>query len=319
MKKLLLVLSFLISVILISSCSKSVPAYEFPLRETDVEKFIEMKKLPYHLKKTQSFRESQAVYTLETDEGAMLFIESNGFEEERFLCVQWYLPNDFTIEKLENFQTVEIPRLFELLKALYGNSKEAKTSSRDFFDYINSIDCSKDNDIFWIYREGDNHYKFKMSQWTQTVTKSNTGLLSIMNSKAFEQDLNGRAKVLIESIRSENSVLHEAQVDEILKMESDGEFPDNEVQMFVVRGNINYISKPDARPKLLKLVSGNLQYEKDNFISGKLQDSTSSMEIYIQPTSLTDKELKQDRNHYIARLVSNDEPIYILIYSTLVE
>lgn len=305
--------------VLISACRNSIPRYEFPLSKTDVEKFLEIKKLPWHLVESQSFRESHTVYTLKTEEGAMIFIESQGFEEERSLCVQWFLPNDFTIERLKNFQTEEIPRLFELSTALYGNRKEAKSSAKDFAEYINDINCSKDNDIFWTYRIGDIHYRFIMSQWSRIATKSNTGSLSVMNSKAFEHNLNGRAKVLIESIRSENSVLHEATVNEILKMDSDGKFTNNEVQMFVVRGNVKDILKPESRPKLLKLTPDNLQFKKENFISGKLQDGTNSMEIYIQPTSLTDKELKQDRKHYISRLVYNDEPIYALIYSTLVE
>lgn len=322
MKKLLFFLSVLLIlmlfVLLSSSCTKSVPAYKFPLSQTDMEEVMKMKNLQYHMEDSKSFSESHVVYTFKTDEGATIFIETQGLEDERALTIKWSLPNDFNEEQLKAFQTEEIPRMFELMTAIYGNKNEAKSSTKDFDDYLKTIDISKDKAIYWTYRAGDVHYLFRMPQWSPNITEPNIGLLKVRNSKAFEKFNVSSSKVLAESARSQDIVLKALTVQEILIQEDEGKFPDEKAQWFIVRGSIDDIVKPKSRPRSLKLATFDFNSEKEGFIRGTLKDSTGSMEIYIQPTSLTDKELEQERNHYIMRISLGEDHIYALSYSTLV-
>lgn len=323
MKKILMVLTVIIILMLSvfnSSCSNSSPAYKFPLSQTDIEEVIKIQKLPYHLEDSQSFSESHVVYTLKTDEKATIFIETNGLEGERALIITWALPHDFKDEQLKAFHDVELPRLFELMTVLYGNRKEARKPSKDFIDYAKNIDISKDRGIYWSFRSGDHHYKFKMPQWSTKPTDSNIGSLSVMNSKAYEKDLISRGKVIRESAKSQNSEVLETTVEDIMKTEAGGKYPNDRVQLIIVKGNVSEIIKPKSPPKLLTLMSDNLESDKDSFIRGKLNDSTGSIEIYIQPTSLTDEELKQERSHYLARISPvKGEYIYVLTLSASIE
>ncbi len=323
MKKISMVLTIILILmlsVLNSSCSNSSPEHKFPLSQTDIEEVIKIQKLPYHLEDSQNFSESHDVYTLKTDEGAKIFVETNGLEEERALIITWALPHDFKDEQLKAFQDVELPRFFELMTVIYGNSKEAKKTSKDFNDYAENIDISKDKGIYWTFRAGDHHYRFKMSQWSTKSTDSNIGSLSVMNSKAYEKDLISRGKVIRESAKSQNSEFLETTVEDIMKTEAEGKYPNDRVQLIIVKGNVSEIIKPKSRPKLLTFMSDNLESDKDNFIRGRLSDSTGSMEIYIQPTSLTDEELKQERSHYLARISPvKGEYIYVLTLSALIK
>lgn len=326
MKKFSLVLLVVLLLFLFVACSNPTPKYKFPVSQKEIEELLEIQKSPWHVADVQSYKESQAAYILKTDDGVAnrldigvtCIIETKGFEDERFLSIQYLFPKDYTTEQIQQFQADEIPRLFDISTTLYGNSKEVKPVLKDFFTYMKSIDNYDKSGFIWAQRVGDNHLLFKMSPEYAGESRNVMSSLSIENNITYERYMTSKAELLMDSIREKQLDIHDTTIDDILKMESSGELKTSEVQYFVVRGCLNDFYKPKTVQKFLTMTPTEYPLSnKENYLTGRLVDNSGSMEVCLQPTSLTAKELKQERTHYLIRLCYEEKTFYVVLLSVL--
>ncbi|MDD4781844.1 MAG: hypothetical protein PHT02_14740, partial [Tissierellia bacterium] len=56
---------------------------------------------------------------------------------------------------------------------------------------------------------------------------------------------------------------------------------------------------------------------KDKYLSAKLVDNTGSVDVLLQMTSLKPNQLSMERNHNVVALYNNNEPVYVVRFSTL--
>ena len=196
MKKYLIMFMLLIMVILISSCTKEVMTYEFPISREAVENVVQEKKLEWKITDEQ-YHEFQSTFIMNKgkaepgriDIGITVLFDSIGNEDERYLSVQMMYPNNYSVEQIRNEQVKNLPLLIDIASKIYGINNSAKEIYNEFVKYTDRDDY-ENKGIQWEKEIDDVHVLIRISPLTKSTIYRKCAVL-IMNDVSYEKYMDG--------------------------------------------------------------------------------------------------------------------------------
>lgn len=196
MKKYLIMFNLLIMMILISSCTKEVVTFEFPISRETVENVVQEKQLKWKIADEQH-REFQSNFVMNkgedepgrTDIGITVLFESIGNKDERYLSVQMMYPNNYSVEQIRNEQVKNLPLLIDIASRIYGIDNSGKEIFNEFIKYADRDDY-ENKGIQWEKEEDDVHVLIRISPLTKSTIHRKCAVL-IMNDVSYEKYKDG--------------------------------------------------------------------------------------------------------------------------------
>lgn len=321
----LFILSFLIPIILCTACNReNVPQFQFPLKTEDVEKTIADKGLHWSVRNVEYNKDYETVFTLENIEEDTIGTVGIGTvlnENRKVINLVWSLHKDISHDKFDEFYHNELPALFDLVATFYGSSKELKNGFKEFSKYYFGLEESFEGGVYWTKRIGDNHLWVDIKPWMGSEDSRNRlGTFTVASDSAYEYYLKSLSKNWKREDETVSNKVNYSTVAEILEFDQ----PDDEKEFyswrFSLNGNFESIKEIKNVPESLKnLNSKYLKPNRDKYLMAKLIDDTGSVDVFLQTTSLNVQELSMKRNHNIVLLYYENNPILIVLNSSLIE
>jgi len=297
--------------------------YQFPLRTEDIEKVLAEQGIDMVIVDSNTIDDSINVpalnnvtiniATLRNDDNITFGISSQDRDNHKVLNLSWYLPKTLSSEQVNDFFYNELSKQFELAGIFYGNKKELDKELDKLLDYYLD-EKNYNNSFFWNKRVGNDH--LRVSKNNQTIS------MLIIPDEGYETYLNSRNEAWkntaeIDNINIYNSTIVEMKesVKEDIPVENKSDIVS---QHFVIKGQLKNIKENKKVPTALMNINSNyLMPNKDKYLSAKLVDNTGSVDVFLQMTSLKPNQLSMERNHNVVVFYNNNEPVYVVRFSTL--
>lgn len=312
------VLLFIVFLLFFTACHNG-EQYEFSISRNDMEKVLAEQKLNWFIKEIAAYDELQKnIITLTNEDNVIFAISSLIDYDRKVLNYTWVLPSEYTSEEINEFYHKELPELFELVGIFYGNKGNTDKSLNEFLNYYLKNEFNYENGVYWTKRIGEDHLKIEIKQFSLSdYNKNRAGMLLLMPEKSYEHYL----KIKRENLKGVDSIeLNEITVSEILKFNhpEDNEFV---IKQFIVAGYLENIKENKTIPESLSNthMSSILKSNKDKYLSAKLIDNTGSIDVFLLTTSLNKNELKAEREHIVTMYYYENNPVFIVHSSVLIE
>lgn len=297
--------------------------YQFPLKTEDIEKVLAEQGIDMVVVDSNTIDDSINVpalnnvtiniATLRNDDNITFGISSQDRDNHKVLNLTWYLPKTLSSEQVNDFFYNELSKQFELAGIFYGNKKELDKELDILLDYYLD-EQNYNNSFFWNKRTGNDHLGVRKNN--QIIS------MLIIPDEIYEAYLNSTNEAWkntaeIDNINIYNSTI--AEMKETVKEDIPVENESNIVsQHFVIKGQLKNIKENKKVPAALININSNyLMPNKDKYLSAKLVDNTGSVDVLLQMTSLKPNQLSMERNHNVVVLYNNNEPVYVVRFSTL--
>ncbi len=311
-RKLFLALSIVL-IILLTACDSNTEQYEFPVSKTDMENVLSVQELNWHIKEINEVDEEQNIITLTNEDNIIFGIGSMLEEDRKILNMSWALPGSITAEKFDDFYNIELPELLELVGIFYGNKREMDRSLNELLKYY-LTESNYENRLSWAKRMGEDHLSVRIGPFSPANDNRNrVGSLLVMNNISYENYM----RIINENQKNNGSAeINECTVSELLDFESTAN--KETAGYFAIHGHIDDIKEIKTIPDTLQNMDIIIP-DTDKYLVGKLADDTGSIDVFLQPTSLNKNELMAEREHIIAIVYHEDNPVLIVLSSALTE
>lgn len=295
----------------------SVEEYQFPVKADEIEKVLAEQKIDWYIKDHVDVDESRIIFTLTNDDNITFGIDSQIRDNNRVFGMTWYLPGSLAPDKVNDFYHNELSKHFKLAGIFYGNKRKIDKALIEMMNYYLDNEENYKNGLYWSKRAGNDHLKVKISPMLDSGKNQIVSLL-IMPDESYEDYLRVSDEGWKNTAESDNINVFNSTVANIKESVPPVKDEDIFSKHFVIRGHLEDIKKIRAVPEPLKNInSGFLMPNRDKYLSAKLVDSTGSIDVYLQMTSLNANELYQERNHNVTLLYYNNKPLYIVRSSVL--
>ncbi|WP_313340452.1 hypothetical protein [Sedimentibacter sp.] len=292
--------------------------YQFPLTTEDIEGVLAEKGINMYVEDSSTIDGSINVpalknviiniATLKNDDNVTFGISSQVRNNHKVLNLTWYFPKTLSSEQVDDFFHDELPKQFELAGIFYGNKKELDKELNKLLDYYLD-EKNYNNSSYWNKRVGNDHLTVRRNS-----NNMSTISMMIIPDEIYEDYLSTSNELWKDNAKTENIKIYDGTVAEIEKASRE----EDTVKHFVIKGHLKNIKENKVVPeKLADIESNYLMPNRDKYLSAKLVDSTGSIDVFLQMTSLKPNELSKDRNHNVVILYNDGEPIYIVRSSTL--
>ncbi|MDF2505834.1 hypothetical protein [Clostridium sp.] len=126
----------------------------------------------------------------------------------------WYLPQEITKDQGHSFYYEELPKIFDLISALYGNDKELRNALREFSDYYEKSEESLRDGIYWAKRIEDNHISI-----TANLEAVKTGMILVNSNTVFEElILKSHMEKYKNSVITDNLKISSSSIEQLKKL-----------------------------------------------------------------------------------------------------
>lgn len=320
MKRNLIKLLCTVLLLFCTACSDSDQSYQFPPTQNDIEKTLVEQKLAWHVTEVNKVQDSNVIFALENDDGVSLGVNCNEYENNRVLSLTWSMPRACTDEQMNVFYGKELPRLFDLAVALYGDSKELKKSLEEFFAYYRNADGKFEGGLYWTNRAGDEHLQIDIKS-ADGDKRNRTGIMFIVHGDAYEYFLELQRESWVKVSQIDSIEINNSTVSAMTAAPQRLDKPDFWGEHFCVQGRLEEVKEIKSMPESLKttISSRFLKPNRDKYLSAKLIDDTDSIDVFLQTTSLNTGELKRERCHYLVLYYYENEPFYVVRFSPLIK
>lgn len=261
--------------------------YPFPLSREDLDEAIAARNLQWQIVADQAETDTFTAYNLEDAKGVQLTIITVGSGEERKL--QLTATRFAMFGSREGFLIDELPAIVELAGDLYGSGAEAKKVYKEF----QSKAAPRNWEIQWPKRVGDNHYNLDFKAY---------GPLNFVidNQDSYARSQRVEASQMVQELASNGIDLENGTAKQMANKK-----PGKREQFFLIQGHLESIKKVSKTPN-------EEQLHPNDCRKARLVDNTGSVEVFLFNSSLTEKELGEERNHYL--MYYPGETPYFLIY-----
>lgn len=322
MLRKLFIIFCIILMIIFTSCGIKETQYNFPPKLEDMENLLAEQGLNWELDDTFNYEDNSSERYLFLNEDGLEFsiystiYESTEYESEKGMSVSWYLPKELTIEQTKEFYYKELPKVFDLISILYGNTKELKSSLNEFIKYYEKAEGNFEGDIYWTKRAGNNHIRINTR-----FQNNKLGLLNINTNKVYEEViLQSKNEIWKNTAKIDSIEISDSTVAKIKEVVISENKEDLYGKHFIIHGRLQNIKSIKTVPdSLMNIKSSFLKSNKDKYLSATLVDDTGEINVYLQMTSLNDDELKMERDHHVVLLYYEHDPFFIVRFSVLSE
>lgn len=302
-----------IVVVVFGTNPREVHQYQFPLNTEDIEKVLAEQGIDMLIVDSNTIDDSINMATLRNDDNITFGISSQVRDNYKVLNLSWYLPKTLSSDQVNDFIRNELSKQFELAGIFYGNKKELDKELDKLLDYY--IDEKNyNNSVSWNKRVGNDH--LRVNKNNQTIS------MLIIPDEIYEDYLNATNDVWENTAEANNINIYNSTIAEMKEAAKNDLPPENEMDSFskhfVIKGHLENIKENKNVPEaLININSKYLMPNKDKYLMAKLVDSTGSVDVFLQMTSLNSNQLSMERNHNIVMLYNNNEPVYVVRFSTL--
>lgn len=297
---------------------ESVKEYQFPLQTEDIESVLTEQNIGWHITDKGVVDESRIIYTLKNDENITMGVDAWIKDNHKIFSMSWFLPSNLTNDQVKNFFNNELSKHLGLPGIFYGNKRKLDKALNEVISYSLN-ENNYENGVYWDKRVGNDHLKIKIS--TNNYQNHVISLL-IIPDEEYENYLKTSYNVWKEAASSENIEIIESTVAEIKETAKEYAEPFNDMDIFskhfIVHGTLEEIKENKKVPEpLINIKSNYLKPNKDKYMNAKLVDDTGSIDVFVEMTSLDNKELSITRNHNVVMLYNNNEFILVVRPSSL--
>lgn len=314
------VIVIIIICIALGTNSVSIEPYQFPVKTEDIENVLAENETDFNITDHNVVDNSRNIFTLKNSKNITLGIDTQVKDNYKILNMTWFLPSGLTSDEVNDFFHSELSSQFKLSGIFYGNKKQLDKALDEMISYYLDEE-NYDKGLYWNKRVWNDHLKVKI----QTMVNDNKNqivTLMIMPHELYESyliTLSDAWKKTAETnginvLYCTSAQLKEAAIKDI----QTGNDTDTFSKHFVIYGSLEDIKENNNIPEPLKGINSNyLIPNKDKYLSAKLVDSTGSVDVFLEMTSLNKDELSLKRNHNVVMLYNNNHPVYVVRFSTL--
>lgn len=304
---------FLICIVLfIFNNQEPVKEYQFPLQTEDVESVLTEQSIEWYITDKGVVDESRNIYTLKNNENITMGIDAWVKDNHKIFSMSWFLPSNLTNDQVNDFFSNELSKHLELPGIFYGNKRKLDKALNEVLSYSLN-ENNYENGVYWDKRVGNDHLRIKIS--TNNYQNHVISLLVIPDEE-YENYLKTSDNFWKEAASGENLEIIESTVAEINETAKEYAVPVNDMDTFskhfVVSGRLEDIKENKKVPEpLINVKSNYLKPNKDKYMNARLVDETGSIDVFVEMTSLENKELNIKRSHNVVMLYNN-EFIYVV-------
>lgn len=319
MKKSVVLLIFIVLILIFTSCTDTgniqEVQYKFPLDRSDIENVLEEQGIDWSIEYEDNVSDSHTIYTLGNNQDINIFaISSQAEEYGNFLNMTFVLPGDLTDDEINGLYSDQLYKLLNLTGTFYGNSKKINNNINDFLnDYL-----AKDYEegIYWTRRIGEDHLIIEINPWKSSPDGKKIGTLKITSNDIFERYLKSLAEGWRNMAEAGNIDVTAGTVADILNQSDSIVNEEPPFGLYVTTAKLDKIKKLKTIPESLEKINSSLiKQNKENYLKAKLVDKTGEVDVFIQPTSLNNQELGEEREHSLILFNYEDKPVIIVCYS----
>ena len=286
--------------------------YEFPLQRDVIEQVIDEEQLTWRIEDEQSFIEDQSVFSCRNNDDVFCSLNTYCGDKGRFIILQFYFPQDYTSEQIQQFNQKDWLNILEVTCKFYCSSIDTNKAYKEFLSYLERRDSVKHEYGYFTKRINDTHLTVNLSSFRNDISHYQLSALRIINNKAYENMAASRVDGWKSySVSRGIRIIDDINVLDIREIETE-----EQLVRLIVKGYLKDIKKLKKMPKNLQEA---LTYHphKDDYFTAKLTDDTGSIDVFLIKTSLNSSELGQNRNHYIDYYLK--DKLIIINFSTLNE
>lgn len=317
---------FAVVIVLIIICialvtnSVSIEQYQFPVKTEDIENVLAENEIDFNITDHNVVDNSRDIFTLKNSKNITLGIDTQVKDNYKILNMTWFLPDNLTSDEVNDFFHSELSRQLKLSGIFYGNKKHLDKAIDEMLNYFLD-EKNYDESLYWNKRVGNDHLKVKIQPMLND-DKNQIVSMMIMPHELYESyliTLNDAWKKTAETngikvLNGTADQLKEAAIKNI----PTGNDTDTFSKYFVIYGSLEDIKENNNILEPLKGINSNyLIPNKDKYLSAKLVDNTGSVDVFLEMTSLNIDELRLKRNHNVVMLYNNNQPVYVVRFSTL--
>lgn len=293
---------------------ESVKEYQFPLQTEDIESVLTEKNIGWHITDKGVVDESRIIYTLKNDENITMGVDAWIKDTHKIFNMSWYLPSNLTNDQVNDFFSNELSKHLELPGIFYGNKRKLDKALNEVISYSLN-ENNYENGVYWDKRVGNDHLRIKISIHNY---QNHVISLLVIPDEEYENYLKTSDNFWKEAASGENLEIIESTVSEINETAKEYAVPVNDMDTFskhfVVSGKLEDIKENKKVPEpLINVKSNYLKPNKDKYMNARLVDETGSIDVFVEMTSLNNKELSNKRSHNVVMLFNdNNELIYVV-------
>ncbi len=308
------IVSLICIILFILKSKESVKEYQFPLQTEDIESVLSEQNIDWYITDKGVVNESRNIYTLKNDENITMGVDAWIKDNHKIFNMSWFLSSNLTNDQVKDFFSNELSKHLELPGIFYGNKRGLDKALNEVLSYCLD-ENNYENGMYWNKRVGNDHLKIQISSGNY---QNHSISLIIIPNEEYENYLKTSDNIWKEAASSENIEIIESTVAEIKEAAKEYAAPVNDMDIFskhfVVHGSLEEIKENKKVPEpLINIKSNFLKPNKDKYMNAKLVDDTGSIDVFVEMTSLNNKELSIKRNHNVVMLFSNNnELIYVV-------
>ena len=286
-------LAFLLFALLffLVGCGGKARQYSFPLSQEDLEQALVENNLHWRVVDDKPSSEDLTTFTLENDDGVKMFIGTSGGGSARHLRLA---VSRYAALGKKRYLEQEMPKLVELVGQFFGNSKEASKVYKGF----SRLAETKNWDMFWPKRVGDNHYYFRFGDSLVDMT--------IDNGDSFAKMQAIQVSSFTEEMERVGTPVKKASTADLAGIKAGI----GQEEAYVIRGRLENIRQAKEAP--------HPELNPEELLTAVLVDSSGSLEVFLPVSTLTTKELAKERDHYLV-LHRTEAPFSLIHISAPVE
>jgi hypothetical protein len=305
--------SLICIILFIFKSQKSVREYQFPLQTEDIENVLAEQNIDWYITDKGVVDESRIIYTLKNDENITMGIDAWIKDNHKVFSMSWFLPSNLTTDQVKDFFSNELSKHLKLSGIFYGNKRGLEKALNEVLSYYLD-ENNYENGVYWNERVGNDHLKIQISSGNN---QNHVISLLIIPDEEYENYLKTSDNAWKEAASSENIEIIESTVAEINETAKEYAAPVNNMEFFskhvIVHGRVEEIKENKKVPEqLINIKSNYLKPNKDKYMNAKLVDDTGSIDVFVEVTSLNNKELSITRNHNVVMIYNNNELIYVV-------
>lgn len=315
----LFIFSCIFVMLICTACgtSESESLYQFPVNRESLEEVLNVQHSAWVIESMDT-EANKSLYTLKNPDGITLGVSTQVYDGGNFLNVIWSLPSDLTADKFDEFYNTELTKIFKLAGILYGNSNKITSGLSEFIKYYR---VRNHEEVYWTKRVGNDHIKIEIKPWASSQDmKNRLGTLIITSSETYEDYLKLQDEGWKKIAETDNIEIVDSTVDEISDLIGNLSNEVHYYKHFNVTGHLENIKTIINVPESLKNINSNfIKANKDKYLSAKLVDETGAIDVFLQATSLNNKELGIERKHNVALFFYENTPVIVVRYSILLD
>jgi hypothetical protein len=310
---LFLVVLLICIIVFIFKSQESVKEYKFPLQTEDIESVLAEQNIEWNITDKGVVDETRNIYTLKNDENITMGIDAWIKDDHKIFNMSWFLPSNLTTDQVKNFFSNELSKHLKLPGIFYGNKRGLEKALNEVLSYLD--ENNYENGVYWNERVGNDHLKIQISSGNN---QNHIMSLIIIPNDEYENYLKTSDNAWKEAASSENIEIIESTVTEINETAKKYAAPVNDIDIFskhfVVHGRLEDIKENKKVPEpLFNIKSNFLKPNKDKYLNAKLVDETGSIDVFVEMTSLNNKELSIKRSHNVVILFNNNNKLIYVV------